>query len=265
MMGTRATVALSHIIGTAALLSLATSACTESTFVLERLAVGISQSADSLVSDGSASVLITAELPPSLPQDATIEFNTTLGRWTNTIGASERKVTVQAHGGMAQARLFSGGEVGTAYVTVNAAGTTAQTTVELTPSRPEIIDLFVDRTAAPADGTTAVTATAILRRGTGTVSRGTPVRFEVRDSATGAALSGLGGVIVADSASTARLRITSRDLGTVLVRAFAAGVESDTRTVRFTPPPAATLVGGTAALVTNRAVSHPLFDWRHNE
>lgn len=217
-------------------------ACTDSVSFEEPALLTVTSSADSLVSGGAASVLISAELPPTLPQDATVEFATSLGRLINPGAAADRKVTVQARDGIAQARLVSAGEVGTAYVSATAAGSTAQIAVELTPSPPalaETIDLFVDRTAAPADGSTAVTVTAVLRRAAGTVSRGIPVRFEARDSASGALLPELGGVVVADSVGTARLRLTSPVPGTLQVRAYVGAAESEPRTIRFTPPPAA--------------------------
>lgn len=248
-----------------ALLSVPVSACTESTVVPEAAALGITTSADSLAADGVASVVVTAELPRWLPEGISVEFTTTLGRWANPGGAPDRKVTVQARGRVAEARLLAMGEMGTAYVTASTAGLTARTTVELTPSFPDTIDLFVDRTAAPADGATAVTATAVLRRGAGTVSRGIPVRFEVRDSATQAPLLELSGVVVADSAATARFRFTSTLPRTVLVRAVAASVESDARTVRFTPPPAAARQAEPPLVSPCRAASHPLSCWRQNE
>ncbi len=223
--------------------------CTESIVVMESVALDVRTSAASLESNGLASVLVTAELPPSIPRDASVEFVTTLGRWANPGGTPDRKVTVPVQGGIAEARLFAAGEVGTAYITVNGGGATAQVVVELTPAVPEIADLFVDRTAAPADGATPVTATAILRRETGTVSRGTPVRFEVQDSA-GAPLPMLGGVIVADSAATARFRITSTVPGLVTVRAYAGNVRSEVRTVRFTPVPVTPPAGSAAARPT---------------
>jgi hypothetical protein len=181
-------------------------------------------------------MVVSVALPPSVPQDASVEFTTTLGRWANPGGAPDRKVTVQARGGTAEARLFASGDVGTAFITVAAAGTSDTTSVRLTPSLPDSIDLFVDRTSAPADGVTAVTATAILRRVSGTVSKGILVRFEVRDSAQ-ALLPEFGGVAVADSTGKAQFRFTSIVTGTVQVRAFAGTAASDARTVRLTPPP----------------------------
>jgi hypothetical protein len=252
-MSTRKTAAVRRA-AIAALLGLC--ACTESTVAPEPATLGIRASADSLASNGLSSVVVTAELPPSLPQDGTVEFTTSLGRFANPGAAPERKVTIHARGGIAEARLFAAGEVGTAYVTVSGGGTQAQTTVELTPSLPEIIDLFADRTAAPADGATAVNATAVLRRVAGSVSRGIPVRFEVQDSATGAPLSSSGGVVVADSASTARFRLTSTVPGTVLVRASVGAAQSDPRFVRFTPPPAVAPAGQTAPMQLSGGASH---------
>jgi hypothetical protein len=247
------------------LVSVPVSACIESTVVPESATLGIATNADSIASDGLASVVVTAELPQSLPEVTSVEFTTTLGRWANPGGPPDRKVTVQARGRVAEAHLFTFGEVGTAYVAASTAGLTARTTVELTPSFPEMIDLFVDRTAAPADGATAVTATAVLRRGAGTASRGIPVRFEVRDSATQALLPELSGVVVADSAASARFRFTSTLPRTVLLRAVAATVESDARTVRFNPPPAVARQVQSPLVSSCRAASHLLICWRKNE
>ena len=248
-----------------ALLSVLVSGCTESTVVPESATLGITTSTDSIPSDGLASVVVTAELPRALPDATSVEFTTTLGRWANPGGPPDRKVTVQARGRVAEARLFAMGEMGPAYVTASTAGLTARTTVELTPSFPDTVDLFVDRTGAPADGATVVTATALLRRAAGTVSRGIPVRFEVHDSAMQTLLPELSGVVVADSAGTARFRFTSTLPRTVLVRAVAASVESDARTVRFTPPPAAARQAEPPLVSSCRAASHPLSCWRQNE
>lgn len=242
----------------AALLGLLVSACVDSTLVPEPATLGISTSADSLLSDGLASVVVAVEIPRSLPQYATVEFTTSLGRWANPGGAPDRKVLVEAQGRVAEARLFAAGEVGTAYITVNSAGATAHTTVELSPSLPDTIDLSVDRTAALANGATVVTATAVLRRVAGTVSRGTPVRFEVRDSATRAPLPELGGVVLVDSSGTAKISLTSTVSRTVFVQAYAGAARSDERTVRFTPPPAPVVAGGTVAPAAGRGVISPL-------
>lgn len=230
-------------------LGLFASACTESTTVSERGTLDLRTSAASLESNGIASLVVTVELPPSVPRDVSVEFATTLGRWTIPGGTPDRKVTVPARGGVAEARLFAAGDVGTAYITVSGGGMRAQTTVALTPALPDFADLFLNRTAAPADGATAVTATAILRREAGTVSRGIPVRFEVRDS-TGADLPMLGGMVVADSAATARFVFTSTVPGRVTVRAHAASVQSEARTVLFTPAPAPAPAGSFAAQET---------------
>jgi hypothetical protein len=214
--------------------------CTDSTTIVTPAPISVRSSADSLLSDGLGDVVLSAELPAALPQDALVEFSTSLGRFINPAGGPERKVAVRARDGVAEVRLISAGEVGTAQITATGAGSRAQTTVELAPSRPEIIDLFLDRTAAPADGAVPVTVTAVLRRQTGTVSRGIPVRFEARDSATQELIPALGGVVAADSAVTAKLRLTSTIPGTVQVRAFTGTVASEARTIRFTPLPPAT-------------------------
>jgi hypothetical protein len=226
-------------------LGLSASACTESTTVPEPGTLDVRTSAASLESNGIASLVVTVELPPTLPRDASVEFTTTLGRWAIPGGTPDRKVTVRAQGGVAEARLFAAGDVGTAYITVSGGGRTAQTTVALTPALPSVADLFLDRTAAPADGVTAVTAIAILRREAGSVSRGTSVRFEVRDS-TGAVLPMLGGTVLTDSAATARFLFTSTVPGRVMVSAHVGSVQSEARTVLFTPPPATPPAGSSA-------------------
>lgn len=229
----------SYVITFVVMLGALVSACTDATTVSAPAPISVRSSADSLVANGLEDVVISAELPLTLPQDASVEFSTSLGRFINPAGAPERKVIVRARDGVAEVRLIAMGEIGTAYVTATAAGSTAQRTVELAPSLPEIIDLFVDRTAAPADGATAITATAVLRRGAGTVSRGIPVRFEARDSATQELIPELGGLVVADSGGTAKLSLASTVVRTVLVRAYSAMAESGTKTIRFTPPVAA--------------------------
>ncbi|HEU4883736.1 MAG TPA: Ig-like domain-containing protein [Longimicrobium sp.] len=220
-----------------AALSLTLAGCTDSISVEEPAALNLLASADSLVSNSQASVVVSAELPPSLPRNTEVVFSTSLGRLINPGAPSDRKVTVRARDGAAEARLIPAGEVGTAYVTATAAGSTAQITVELTPVLPESIDLFVDRTAAPADGSTAVTATAVLRGAAGTASRGIPVSFQARDSATQAPVSALGGVMLSDTAGTARIRLTSPVARTILIQAFAGTAESEARSIRFTPLP----------------------------
>jgi hypothetical protein len=240
-----------------ALLVMFAAACTESTFAAGPAELDISTTADSLVSDGLASIVVSVELPPAVPQDAMVEFTTTLGRWANPGGTPDRKVTVQARGGTAEARLFASGDVGNAFITVAAAGTSDTASVRLTPALPDTIDLFLDRTSAPADGATAVTATAVLRRTSGTVSKNIPVRFEAQDSAQ-AALPALSGVVVADSTGKAQFRFTSIVPGTVQIRAFAGTAASEPRAVRLTPPPSTPAAVRTAGSVPQRGGISPV-------
>ena len=218
--------------------------CADATVVQEPHPIEVSAAAATLVSDGTTSTIVQALIPPSLPQDATVEFTTTTGRFVNPAGAPERKISVRARGGRAEARLIPAGETGTAHVSATGAGSTDFTTVEITPAMPDEIDLFLDRTEAPANGTTAVTATAVLRRRTGTVSRGVPVRFEVRDSASEAVHPEMGGVVAADSVGSATIKLTTTRPGTVDVRAIVDSQRSAARRVRFTLPGAATATAG---------------------
>jgi hypothetical protein len=220
-------------------LTLAMSSCMDPTTVMQPAPISVHPNAETLVADGFSNVLLSAELPRSVPQDALVDFSTSIGRLITPAGVPDRKVTVRARDGRAEVRLISPGEVGTAYVTATGAGSMAQATVELTPALPDIIDLFVDRTAAPADGATAITATAVLRRIAGTVSRGIPVRFEAKDSATQVPLPALSGVIVADSGGAARLKLVTTIPSTIQVRAYVGTLVSEPRVVSFTPLPAA--------------------------
>jgi hypothetical protein len=217
--------------------------CADATFVEEPDPIEVSAAATTLVSDGTTSTIVQALIPPSLPQDAAVEFATTTGRFVNPAGAPERKISVRARGGRAEARLIPAGETGTAHISATGAGSTDFTTVELTPATPDTIDLFLDRAEAPANGTTAVTATAVLRRVTGTVSRGIPVRFEVRDSASETVRPEMGRVVAAES-GTATIKLTTTRPGTVNVRAIVGSVQSEARRVRFTSTVAATASAG---------------------
>ena len=222
------------LIGT---LSLQAAACLDSSAVEAAEAIRLQVSADSLVADGFSAVSISVELPRSLPQDPLVEISTSVGRLISAAGAPDRKVAVRAHEGRAEVRLISAGEVGTAYITASGAGSTAQATLELTPSLPDSIDLFVDRIAAPADGATAVTATAVLRRVSGVVTKGVPVRFEARDSLTQSVLLALSGVVLTDGEGAAKFKLITTVPGTVQVRGFVGAVGSGPRMVHFTTPP----------------------------
>jgi Bacterial Ig-like domain (group 1) len=192
---------------------------------------------DSVVeADGVSASLIQAALPRSLPQDASIEFVTTLGRLIPPSGAPDRKATVRARGGRAEVLLVSSGETGTAFVSATGVGSAVQTSVRLAPAPAHFIELIVDRMAAPADGKTAITATALLKRNSGAVTAGLPVQFIATDSM-GSTLPALSGTVIADGSGVARYPLTSTVPGIVILQAVAGSIRSDARQVRLTPVP----------------------------
>lgn len=194
---------------------------------------------DSVVeADSVSATLIQVTLPRSLPQDASIEFVTTLGHLIPPSGAPDRKVIARARGGRAEVLLVSGRETGTAFVSATGAGSSMQTSVRMAPAPANRIDLIVDRMAALADGKTAVTATALLKRGSGVVTAGIPVQFIATDSI-GSTLPALSGTMIADGSGVARYTLTSVVPGVVSLQAVAGSVQSNASQVRFTPAPPA--------------------------
>lgn len=209
-------------------------ACADPVVFREPDAFRLVAAQNSIESDGANSTTVEAILPTSLPQDAFIDFSTSLGRLVTSAGAPDRKATVRAYEGRAAIRLLTTGETGTAYVTATGAGSTRQVAVEFQPAVPTVIDLLLDRSAAPADGATPVTATAVLRRSRGAVSPGIVVQFMTRDSTGGSVLPGLSGIVVSDSNGIARIKITATVPRTAEIRAFVGSVQSEARLVRFT-------------------------------
>jgi hypothetical protein len=191
-----------------------------------------------LEADNVSATVIQAILPSSLPQDASIEFVTTLGRLIPPSGAPDRKVTARARDGRAEVLLVAGGETGTALVSATGAGSSVRTSVRMSAAPARRIDLIVDRLAVPADGKTAATATAFLRRESGVVSPGLPVQFIATDS-TGSTLPALSGTVIADGGGVARYPLTSSVPGVVVLQAVSGTVRSNAVQVRFaTAPPA---------------------------
>jgi hypothetical protein len=187
-----------------------------------------------LVSDGVSTTRVEVKLPRSLPQDATIELATTLGRLLGPSGAPDRKIAMRAEQGRAAVLVIGSGETGIAYLSASGAGSSAQTTLRLAPAPAQRVELLVDRLAAPADGRAVVTATALLRRDRGAATGGAQVRFVATDSA-GGLIPALSGTVFADSTGMARYPLTASQPGTVLIHAEVGSVRSDPLTVTFTP------------------------------
>ncbi len=217
------------------LLFLTVVGCADSIFVEAPDTISTSVRNDSLAADGASATEVVAELPQTLSSSGEVLFTTDLGRFRTATGGLEQSVVVRATDHVATARLVSPLESGRATITVRNPGATGRADVEFVPASPDSIDLFVDRVVSPADGATAITATAVLRRAIGVVSPGTVVRFEVRSAQSGA-VEGLGGSVVADATGAASIKIVSDTAFEGEIRAVAGGVVSSPRSVRFVQP-----------------------------
>lgn len=187
-----------------------------------------------LTADGSETALVEAELPPSAPRNAPIRFTTSRGRFVAP-GSDTPQVVVRAEAGRATVRLTSAGEIGTAFIAATSGGATDMAQVELVAALPDTVILSGDRSVAPADGNTAVTITALLRREEGTVSGNLEVVLTARDSADLSTIPELSRLAVA-SGGTATFKLTSAQVRTVLVEVHVGDQASNVVPIRFQPP-----------------------------
>jgi hypothetical protein len=168
--------------------------------------IRLSTSASQIEADGVSSIVVRAEVNPSI-SPRTVSFKTTDGSFVRDASPAEMSQDNVATGadGVAQVQLFAPKTAGTALVSATAGGFSASQTVSFVPALPDFISLSANPlTVSIANGPDAIEVVAKLSRSKGTVSKNVRIEFIATNDATGDPIGRFEQVTRSDDAETAK-------------------------------------------------------------
>jgi hypothetical protein len=182
--------------------------------------------------DGVSSAVVTITLRGDTPSGVEVLLRTDMGRFGSLPPESggdateSQEFTIKITARSDQVALISGTKAGTAFISASIDDFTQFDTTTFTRVHPEQLKLTSNRSVADANGADRVTLTAKLHPSgyRGTVTEGTKVLFEARDTMTGLAIPELQREADSDGNGDAQAELFSSTSGHFEITAF---VESD--------------------------------------